>query len=418
MMVDSSIAAFTAAADALTAGEFVVVIDGNDRENEADLVGAAEAIDSERMAFLLRNSSGIACAPMTSAACQRLGLDQMVADNTDQHGTAFTVSVDHVDTGTGVSAADRARTIRALADPATRRQDLRRPGHVFPLQAREGGVLVRRGHTEAAIDLLAKAQMSEVALICELMKPDGRMYDGSQGADFAAEHGLRVVHIDQIVTARARVETVVSHVAESLMPTRFGRFRAYAYRNDLDQTEHLALVMGDVAAERNSQGPLVRVHSECLTGDILGSMRCDCGAQLEESARMIAAEGCGVIIYLRGHEGRGIGLAGKISAYGLQDGGLDTVAANIALGAPIDGRDYLAGAQILADLGVLGGRLITNSPAKLEGLAKYGAEFAERVELPSHTTADNVNYLRTKRDRMGHLIDIEEDQLCLKLLSS
>jgi 3,4-dihydroxy 2-butanone 4-phosphate synthase / GTP cyclohydrolase II len=417
-MVDSSIAAFAAAADALAAGEFVVVVDGSDRENEADLVGAAEAIDAQRMAFLLRHSSGIACAPMTSARCQSLGLDQMVANNTDQHGTAFTVSVDHVDTGTGVSAKDRARTIRALADPATRREDLRRPGHVFPLRAREGGVLVRSGHTEAAIDLLAKAQMSEVAVICELMNPDGRMHDGRTGVDFAAEHGLRVVHIDQIATARARIEPVVSQVALSLMPTRYGRFRAYAYRNDLDHTEHLALVMGDVAAGRNAQGPLVRVHSECLTGDILGSMRCDCGTQLEESARMIAAEGFGVIIYLRGHEGRGIGLAGKISAYGLQDGGLDTVAANIALGAPIDGRDYLVGAQILADLGVLGCRLITNNPAKLAGLAKYGADIAERVGLPGRTTAENVNYLRSKRDRMGHLIDIEEDQLCSKLLSS
>jgi 3,4-dihydroxy 2-butanone 4-phosphate synthase/GTP cyclohydrolase II len=389
---------------ALAAGGMVVVVDDADREDEGDLVVAADLVTAAQVAFLVRHTTGIICAPMTAERVDALRLPQMVADNTDAHGTAFTVSVDSVDTGTGVSAEDRARTLRALADPGTIPEQLRRPGHVFPLRARAGGVLVRAGHTEAAVDLTTMAGLSGVAVIGEIVDEDGSMRRGASLAQFAADHGLPVLAIADLVRHRRATERLVELIASSQMPTEFGDFRALAYRSTVDGTEHLALVMGDVAAAgRSEAGALVRVHSECLTGDILGSLRCDCGGQLEQALRAIAAEGVGAVVYLRGHEGRGIGLAHKIRAYALQEQGLDTVDANTAQGLPVDSRSYGVGAQILGELGVNRLRLITNNPAKYGGLDGYGLTIVGRVAQPAAVTPHNVRYLRTKRDRMGHL---------------
>jgi 3,4-dihydroxy 2-butanone 4-phosphate synthase / GTP cyclohydrolase II len=388
---------------ALSAGRMVIVVDDADREDEGDLVVAAELVTEEQLAFLVRHTTGIVCAPMTAARAQELQLPQMVEVNTDGHGTAFTVTVDHVDTGTGVSAADRARTVHALAESGTRPEHLRRPGHVFPLRARSGGVLVRAGHTEAAVDLTTMAGLSGVGVIGEIVDEDGSMRRGASLAAFAAEHDLPVLAIADLVRYRRATERLVEQVASSQMPTEFGAFRAVAYRSSLDGTEHLALVMGDVAAAgRTSAGALVRVHSECLTGDILGSLRCDCGGQLEQALRAVAAEGCGAVVYLRGHEGRGIGLAHKIRAYALQEQGFDTVDANTVQGLPADSRSYGVGAQILGDLGISRLRLITNNPAKYRGLEGHGLTVVGRVALPTVETPHNVRYLRTKRERMGH----------------
>ena len=391
----------------IAAGGMVVVVDDHDRENEGDLVAAAELITPEQMAFLVRHTTGIVCAPMTAGRADVLRLPQMVTDNTDAHGTAFTVTVDSVDTGTGVSAADRATTVRALAAATTRPEHLRRPGHVFPLVARAGGVLVRAGHTEAAVDLAVLAGLSGVGVIGEIVDEDGSMRRGASLTAFAAQHGLPVLAIADLVRYRRATERLVELVGSSQMPTAFGDFRALAYRNTLDGTEHLALVMGDLAAAgRTEAGALVRVHSECLTGDILGSLRCDCGGQLEQALAAIAAEGCGAVVYLRGHEGRGIGLGHKIRAYALQEQGLDTVDANTVQGLPADSRSYGVGAQVLGDLGATRIRLITNNPAKFGGLQGYGLTVVGRVALPVVETPHNVRYLRTKRERMGHQIDL------------
>ncbi|HMS73847.1 bifunctional 3,4-dihydroxy-2-butanone-4-phosphate synthase/GTP cyclohydrolase II [Gordonia sp. (in: high G+C Gram-positive bacteria)] len=390
---------------AIAAGGFAVVIDDADRENEGDLIGAAGLMDSEQLAFMVRHTTGIICAPMTADRAAALDLPQMVEHNTDSHGTAFTVTVDHRDVSTGVSAVDRTLTLRALADPSTRRADLRRPGHVFPLRAREGGVLTRAGHTEAAVDLVRLAGAGEVGVISEIVADDGSMRSGRDLLDWAGAHGLPVLRIADLMRYRGTSESVVQRVAEASMPTEFGHFDAVVYRSGVDGIEHLALVLGDVAAAgRGRDGALVRVHSECLTGDIIGSLRCDCGYQLEQALRAVADEGCGVVVYLRGHEGRGIGLAHKIRAYALQEDGLDTVDANTALGQPVDSRSYGVGAAILADLGVRRLRLITNNPAKFGGLDGYELDIVGRVGLPSKVTPYNVRYLRTKRDRMGHLL--------------
>ncbi|MFC5138331.1 bifunctional 3,4-dihydroxy-2-butanone-4-phosphate synthase/GTP cyclohydrolase II [Actinomycetospora rhizophila] len=390
---------------ALAAGRMVVVTDDADREDEGDLVLAADAATPEQLAFVVRHSTGIVCVPMSGPRADALALPPMVDDNGDPHGTAFTVTVDHEDTGTGVSAADRSRTVRALADTRTRPAELRRPGHVFPLRARDGGVLVRAGHTEATVDLLRLAGREAVGVIGEMVDDDGTMLRGAALTRFAAEHDLPVVAISDLVRHRLATERFVEHVATSAMPTAFGAFRAVAYRSTVDGTEHLALVHGDAAAAaRTPRGALVRVHSECLTGDILGSLRCDCGAQFEQAMRAVAAEGAGVLVYLRGHEGRGIGLAHKIRAYELQDTGMDTVDANTAQGLPVDTRTYGTGAQILADLGVTRLRLITNNPAKYRGLAGHGVEILERVGLPAAAGPDNLRYLRTKQERLGHLV--------------
>ncbi len=390
---------------ALAAGRMVLVTDDADRENEGDLVLAAEFATEVQLAFLVRHCTGIVCTPMPAGRADDLRLPPMVADNTDAHGTAFTVSVDLVGTGTGVSAAARTATVRALADPALTPQQLRRPGHVFPLRARDGGVLVRAGHTEAAVDLLTMAGLSGVGVISEIVAEDGSMRTGEDLAAFAAEHDLPVLAIADLVRHRRATERLVEPVATSTMPTEFGDFRAVAYRNTVDGTEHLALVLGDVATSGSSPGGvLVRVHSECLTGDVLGSLRCDCGSQLEQALKAIASEGCGAVIYLRGHEGRGIGLGHKIRAYALQDRGLDTVDANTAQGLPVDSRSYGVGAQILSDLGIRRLRLITNNPAKYGGLDGHGLELVDRVALPVVPTPHNIRYLRTKRDRMNHAL--------------
>lgn len=389
---------------AIAAGGFAVVVDDADRENEGDLIGAAGLMNAEQLAFMVRHTTGIICAPMSAERAATLELPQMVTDNTDSHGTAFTVTVDHLDVSTGVSAADRALTLRALADGATTPAELRRPGHVFPLQARDGGVLTRAGHTEAAVDLVRLAGVGEVGVIGEIVAEDGSMRVGQDLIDWAAEHGLPILQIADLVHYRSASQSVVERVAEAAMPTEFGQFRAVAYRSEVDGTEHLALVLGDLAAaSRTHQGALVRVHSECLTGDILGSLRCDCGHQLEQALAAVAEEGAGAVVYLRGHEGRGIGLAAKIRAYALQESGLDTVDANTALGQPVDSRSYGVGAAILADLGARRLRLITNNPAKFGGLDGYDLEIVGRVGLPTQTTPYNVRYLRTKRDRMGHV---------------
>jgi 3,4-dihydroxy 2-butanone 4-phosphate synthase/GTP cyclohydrolase II len=406
-MSDASSSAVQKAAGALAAGELIVVLDDEDRENEADLIGAAQSATEAQLAFMVRHTTGIICVPMTPARCEALRLPQMVAANSDAHATAFTVSVDCMETDTGVSAADRARTVRALADPDARPDDFRRPGHVFPLRAREGGTLVRAGHTEAAIDLLQIAGLRHVGMIGELVSDDGSMARGDQARAFSEAHGLTLVRVADVVRHRRRAEQPVRAVASASMPTVFGDFRAVGYRNSLDGGEHLALVMGDVAAAADrGEAVLTRVHSECLTGDILGSLRCDCGAQLEAALRLIAREGCGVLVYLRGHEGRGIGLAHKVTAYALQEQGLDTVDANLAQGLPVDARSYGVGAQILADLGVSRIRLLTNNATKANGLAGYGLSIVERVPLTTSPTPQNVRYLRTKRDRLGHQLNI------------
>ena len=392
---------------ALADGRMVVVVDDADREDEGDLIVAAELVTDEQMAFMVRHGTGIVCVPMSADRAEELRLPPMVADNTDAHGTAFTVSVDHAGTGTGVSAADRTATVRALARPGTVPGELRRPGHVFPLRARDGGVLVRAGHTEAAVDLTRMAGLSGVGVITEITADDGTMPSGASVRAFAREHDLPFLAIADLVRYRRATERLVEQVATSSMPTAFGTFRAVAYRSTLDGGEHLALVMGDVAeAGRLERGALVRVHSECLTGDILGSLRCDCGGQLEQALRAVAAEGCGAVVYLRGHEGRGIGLGHKIRAYALQDQGLDTVDANTAQGLPADSRSYGVGSQILGDLGIRRLRLMTNNPAKFGGLEGYGLTIVGRVALPVVETPHNVRYLRTKRDRMGHDLEV------------
>jgi len=397
-------AAVEAAVAALAEGRMIVVIDDENRENEGDLVVAADLVTEAQMAFVVANTTGIVCVPLSTARADQLDLPMMVADNEDRHSTAFTVSVDHVDTGTGVSARDRTRTAHALADPGAVATDLRRPGHVFPLRARAGGVLVRQGHTEASVDLLRLAGRAEVAVISEIVDEDGSMRRGDSLQAFVAEHGLPMVTIADLVRYRKATERTIEPIAESALPTRIGSsFRAVAYRSLIDGLEHLALVLGDVAAAgRSPDGVLVRVHSECLTGDVLGSLRCDCGDQLHGALRAIADEGCGVLVYLRGHEGRGIGLAHKIRAYALQDDGLDTVEANIAQGLPVDSRSYGVGAQILTELGVRRLRLITNNPAKYTGLDGFALTIVGRVGLPTMVTGHNLRYLRTKRDRMGH----------------
>jgi 3,4-dihydroxy 2-butanone 4-phosphate synthase/GTP cyclohydrolase II len=331
----------------------------------------------------------------------------MVEENTESHGTAFTVTVDHVDVGTGISATDRADTARALADLATTPTDLARPGHVFPLRARAGGVLKRAGHTEAATDLIKLAGVGEVAVITELVDDTGVPLTGAGSRSFAATHDIPFLHIEDLVRARRRDTQLVTRTGSAVLPLAAARFTAHAYTSVLDGVDHLALTLGDVElASDNPQGVLVRVHSECLTGDMFGSRRCDCGHQLEQAVDLIAAEGTGALVYLRGHEGRGIGLAHKMRAYALQDDGKDTVDANAALGLPVDSREYGVGSAILSDLGIRRLRLITNNPHKYVGLAGYDLDIVERVRTTVGVTADNLAYLRTKRDRMGHDLEL------------
>lgn len=392
---------------ALSAGGMVIVTDDEDRENEGDLVLAAELATPEDLDFLVRYTSGIICVPMHGERLDALGLPQMVRDNDEVHATAFTVSVDHRTTTTGVSALDRSRTIRALADPDAQPADFRRPGHVFPLRYREGGVLSRPGHTEASVDLLRLAGMSEVAVIGEIVGTGGRMARGAELDAFARDYDLPMLSIADLISYRRATEHQVEVLGSAWLPTRFGEFRAHAYRSSIDGTEHLALVMGDVHAPGRSD-VLVRVHSECLTGDVVGSLRCDCGSQFDQALRVIAAQGCGVIVYLRGHEGRGIGLGHKLRAYTLQESGRDTVDANTDLGLPVDARSFEVGAAILTNLGVQRVRLISNNPAKCVELEQRGIDVVDRVSLPAVVTNDNLSYLRTKRDRLGHDLQLPE----------
>jgi 3,4-dihydroxy 2-butanone 4-phosphate synthase/GTP cyclohydrolase II len=384
----------------IAAGKAVVVVDDADRENEGDLVFAASRATPQLLTFMIRHTSGVVCVPMEGPELDRLKLPPMTSVNEDRKGTAYSVSVDARDgIQTGISAADRSRTIRVLVDSATEPYELTRPGHVFPLRAAEGGVLRRAGHTEAAVDLARLAGLPPAGAICEIVNDDGTMARLPELVAFAHRYGLAIVSIADLIAFRRRTERQVRRVAEARLPTTHGVFRAVGYASTLDGSEHLALIAGDIGDGRDV---LVRVHSECLTGDVLGSVRCDCGPQLHAALDAVAAEGRGVVLYMRGHEGRGIGLMHKLQAYGLQDLGADTVDANLALGLPSDARDYGTGAQILVDLGVRTMRLLTNNPAKRAGLEGYGLSVLGRVPLAAMPTQDNIRYLRTKRDRMGH----------------
>jgi 3,4-dihydroxy 2-butanone 4-phosphate synthase/GTP cyclohydrolase II len=387
----------------IAAGRPVVVVDDADRENEGDLIFAAELATPELMAFMVRYTSGFICAPLTEADADRLELPPMYHTNQDRRGTAYTVTVDAREgVATGISAADRAHTIRLLANPATSSIELTRPGHVVPLRAKAGGVLRRPGHTEAAIDLAVLAGLRPAGVLCELVNDDGTMMRVPDLELFAKEHDLVLIAIADLVAYRRRTERQVTRVAEARLPTEYGSFRVHGYRAAPDGAEQLALVYGELG---DGQDVLVRVHSECLTGDVFGSLRCDCGPQLQSALRRVAQEGRGVVLYVRGHEGRGIGLLQKLKAYELQDQGADTVDANLRLGLPADARDYGTGAQILYDLGVRTMRLLTNNPAKRAALDGYGLRVVGRVPLPSRLHPENVRYLRTKRDRMGHLLE-------------
>jgi 3,4-dihydroxy 2-butanone 4-phosphate synthase/GTP cyclohydrolase II len=389
-------------------GGMVVVVDDEDRENEGDLVMAAEDVTSESMAFYLEYTSGIFCVPLESQRADELELPLMVVANTEAQRTAFTVSVDYRHgTTTGISAHDRAATVRALIDPETRPNDLNRPGHIFPLRYRQGGVLKRAGHTEATIDLCRLAGKKPAGVLCEIVTADkSDMARLPELEAFAETHRLPIITIADLVRYRRRNEKLVKRVAESSLPTEFGQFQAYVFESVLDGEQHMALVYGDISSARDL---LVRVHSECLTGDALGSLRCDCGPQLHTALAKIAAEGAGVVVYLRGHEGRGIGLGHKIRAYALQEEGRDTVDANLEQGLPVDSREYGIGAQILVDLGVTSMRLMTNNPIKYGGLEGFGLNIVERVPLESRPTSFNIDYLRTKRERMGHLLEGLDD---------
>ncbi|MGL4177411.1 MAG: 3,4-dihydroxy-2-butanone-4-phosphate synthase [Dermatophilaceae bacterium] len=386
------------AIDALRAGRPVLVVDDAGRENEGDVVLAAQTLTDEWVAWTVRHTSGFLCAPLPSELADRLELPPMVADNRDPLRTAYTVTVDAAaGVGTGISAADRARTARVLADPASTASDLRRPGHLVPLRARDGGVLVRAGHTEAAVDLCRLAGLAPVGVIAELVDDQGAMLRLPGVLALGAQHDLPVLTIADLAAWRQRHDRMV-RVADTVIPTDHGRFRAVALRDTVTGDEHLALVS---PLGMPGRAPLVRVHSECLTGDAIGSRRCDCGPQLDRALARVAAEG-GMVVYLRGHEGRGVGLAEKLRAYELQDTGLDTVDAQLALGLPVDARDYAAAAGILVDLGVLRCRLLTNNPAKVVGLREHGIEVVAVERLGVPPSAENARYLRTKRERLSH----------------
>lgn len=389
-------------------GGMVVVVDDEDRENEGDLIMAAEDVTPASMAFFLEHTSGLFCVPLEPERTEELDLPLMVVANTEALRTAFTVSVDYRHgTTTGISAHDRAATIRALIDPETRPTDLNRPGHIFPLRYRPGGVLKRAGHTEATVDLCRLAGKAASGVLCEIVTKDkSDMARLPELTEFAKEHSLPIVTIADLIRYRRRHEKLVRRVAESQLPTEHGEFRAVVYENVLDGQQHVAMVFGEIESERAT---LVRVHSECLTGDIFGSQRCDCGPQLHTAMAKVAAEGSGVVVYLRGQEGRGIGLGHKIRAYALQEQGRDTVDANLEQGLPVDSREYGIGAQILVDLGVTNMRIMTNNPAKYGGLDGFGLNIVERVAIESLPTEHNIHYLRTKRERMGHLLEGLDD---------
>ncbi len=392
---------------AISRGEIVVVVDDEDRENEGDLIMAAEAATAENITFFVRHTSGVICAPLTGERLDELDIPLMVRDNTEAQRTAFTYSVDfRHGTSTGISAADRATTIQSLIDPATRPGDLARPGHIFPLRYSEGGVLKRAGHTEAAVDLARMAGLYPAGVLCEIVNDDGTMARVPDLVQFCKEHDLLLISIAELIRYRRQTEKLVKRVSEARIPTEWGDYTCYVYESVLDGEQHVAFVKGAVQGEENV---LVRVHSECLTGDVFGSRRCDCGIQLDQAMKRIDEEGLGVVVYLRGHEGRGIGIGHKIRAYSLQDEGHDTVEANEVLGLPVDSREYGIGAQILVDLGITTMRYMTNNPSKYGGLEGFGLDIVERVPLESAPNPENIAYLRTKRDKMGHMLEGLDD---------
>jgi 3,4-dihydroxy 2-butanone 4-phosphate synthase/GTP cyclohydrolase II len=391
------------AIEQLRKGGMVVVVDDEDRENEGDLIMAAEDVTPESMAFFLEHTSGVFCVPLESTRADELDLPLMVVANTEAQRTAFTVTVDYRHgTTTGISSHDRAATINALINPETRPTDLNRPGHIFPLRYRPGGVLKRAGHTEATVDLSRLAGKYPSGVLCEIVTADkSDMARLPELTEFAKKFNLPIVSIADLIRYRRHHEKLVKRVSDASLPTEHGTFQAHVFESVLDGEQHLALVYGDIA---NAKDILVRVHSECLTGDVMGSMRCDCGPQLHTAMAKIAAEGAGIVVYLRGHEGRGIGLGHKIRAYALQEEGRDTVDANLEQGLPVDSREYGIGAQILVDLGVTSMRLMTNNPIKYGGLEGFGLNIVERVAIESMPTEFNIDYLRTKRERMGHML--------------
>ncbi|MDD6309886.1 MAG: bifunctional 3,4-dihydroxy-2-butanone-4-phosphate synthase/GTP cyclohydrolase II [Chlamydia suis] len=401
---ETGIASVQQAIKDIAEGKFVIVIDEASRENEGDLILAGEKVSAEKMAFLLSHTTGIVCASVTQERAKRLDLPAMVQENQCAFKTAFTVSVDAgAGITTGVSAADRAKTVRLLADPASTPASFVRPGHVFPLVSQPGGVIQRPGHTEASMDLMRLAGMQPCGIFAELVNADHSMMRQQQIWAFAEQQGLTVITVDDLITYRLTFDSLVSHISSARLPTKYGEFSIHVYESVIDGTQHFALVKGNIHAQ---EAVPVRVHSECLTGDILGSCRCDCGAQLDMAIRYIAEQGLGVVVYLRGQEGRGIGFGHKIRAYALQDLGYDTVDANLQLGFPIDAREYGMAAQILKDLQLTSVRLITHNPKKFFGLQRLGIQILDRIILPVSISAENEGYLRTKKERMGHWLDL------------
>lgn len=389
----------------IKAGKFVIIVDDEDRENEGDLSMAAEKITPEAINFMAKHARGLICMPIIGKRLDELSIPMMVQNNTCKYGTAFTVSVEaKYRISTGISAADRAETVRVIVDPVTRPEDLVQPGHTFPLRARDGGVLVRAGQTEAIVDLARLAGLYPAGVVCEIMNDDGTMARMPQLEVIADKFGLKIVSVADLIAYRRRHEKLVHRVAEAMLPTKYGEFTAIAYKSDIDPDEHLALVMGDMAI---AEPVLVRAHSECLTGDVFHSLRCDCGEQLQIAMQMVAEEGRGVILYMR-QEGRGIGFHNKMRAYALQDEGMDTVEANVSLGFEPDPRDYGIGAQILADLGLSEIRFLTNNPKKRIGLESYGLKVVETVPIVCSPNEYNLHYLETKQRKMGHLLELPE----------